>query len=65
MSDNREGNLVFIFVTAVVLLNFPILHLVDDSERWLGFPALYFYLFFVWLMLIFAIGLIVSQKNKK
>lgn len=49
MSDNREGNLVFIFVTAVVLLNFPILHLVDDSERWLGFPALYFYLFFVWL----------------
>lgn len=64
MSDNREGNLVFIFVTAALLFNFPILRLVDRNERWLGFPALFFYLFFVWLALIIAVALVVRKRKK-
>ena len=53
------------FAAFWVLLNYPILSIVDQQSRCFGLPVLYFYLFFVWLSLIVAIALIVSQKHKK
>jgi len=65
MADERSSKLLITFVAFLLLLNYPILSIVDQKQLFLGLPLLYFYLFFVWLLLIFAIGLIVSQKNKK
>ncbi|MBL7804512.1 MAG: hypothetical protein JNL02_12300 [Saprospiraceae bacterium] len=64
MSDRREANLLLLFITVLVLLNYPLLSLVDRQDRWLGFPALYFYLFFVWLGLIVAVALVVRKRKK-
>lgn len=65
MADERSSKLLITFVAFLVLLNYPILGIVDKSLLFLGLPLLYFYLFFVWLTLIVAVGLIVSQKHKK
>lgn len=65
MADERNSKLLITFVAFLLLLNYPILGIVDKQLLFLGLPLLYFYLFFVWLSLIVAIGLIVSQKHKK
>lgn len=65
MADERRSKLMVTFAAFWVLLNYPILSIVDKQARCFGLPVLYFYLFFVWLSLIVAIGLIVSQKHKK
>ncbi|MCC7504720.1 MAG: hypothetical protein IT259_05450 [Saprospiraceae bacterium] len=64
MSDRREANLLLLFITVLILLNYPLLSLVDRQDHWFGFPALYFYLFFVWLGLIVAVALVVRKRKK-
>jgi hypothetical protein len=54
MADERSSKLLITFVAFLVLLNYPILGIVDKPLLCLGLPLLYFYLFFVWLTLIVA-----------
>jgi len=64
MADDRSSQLIILFLVFVVLLNAPILQIFDRKELWFGMPALYFYLFFIWLVLIVVVGLIVRKKRK-
>jgi hypothetical protein len=63
MSNDRNSRLLLIFVSFVLLLNYPLISLVDQSDTWLGMPVLYFYIFFIWLLLIVVVGLVVRKRK--
>ena len=63
MADDRRGKLLITFGLFVLLFNFPVLAIVDKAELWFGLPALYFYLFFVWSVLIVTVGLVVRKRK--
>ena len=65
MADDRNSRLIIIFVGMFLLLNYPVLQIFDKKELWFGLPALYFYLFFLWLVVIIAVGLVVKNKQKR
>lgn len=64
MADDRASKLVLLFVAFAALITYPILGLFDRQEALLGAPLLYFYFFFVWLVLIWAVRHVVRQKRK-
>lgn len=64
MSDDRNSTFVLLFVLFLLLINFPMLTIFDRKEIWWGFPALYFYLFFVWAAVIAAIAWLVRSKKR-
>jgi hypothetical protein len=65
MSNDRSSKLIIVFIGFLVLLNYPIISIFDQKKLWMGFPVLYFYLFFLWLLIIVAVGLIVQAKQKR
>ena len=50
--SKKNKRLVALFLLGCVLLNFPILSLVNLETLVLGFPLLYVYIFGVWCLLI-------------
>ena len=50
--SKKNKRLVALFLLGCVLLNYPILSLVNLNKLVLGFPLLYVYLFAVWCLLI-------------
>jgi hypothetical protein len=64
MANDRTSKLLIIFITFVLLLNYPLLSIFDKEATWLGLPVLYFYLFFIWLLLIVVVALVVKNRNK-
>lgn len=65
MADERSGKLLITFVVFLMLFNYPLLSIVDQKTLWWGFPALYFYMFLVWGIMIVVISQIVRQRKKK
>jgi hypothetical protein len=63
MADNRKSSLLFIFTIFLFLITYPILGIFDHHTMTFGMPTLFFYLFFVWLALIIAVGLVVKNKR--
>ena len=63
MADDRKSKLLTTFVVFLMLLNFPLIRLVDRSELWFGFPALYMYFFLVWGGMIGLVAYIVRRKR--
>lgn len=63
MSDDRNGKLIIIFIIALLVLNYPLISLVDKKTLIAGIPGLYLYLFLVWAGIIVAIRQIVRSKN--
>lgn len=63
MADDRKSKLLITFVVFLMLLNYPLLTLVDRNELWLGFPALYMYFFLVWGGMIGVVAFIVRRKR--
>ncbi|MEO8756622.1 MAG: hypothetical protein ABI398_02555 [Devosia sp.] len=55
----RRDRLVGLFIAGVVLLNPPVLNLFGGTL--LGWPALYIYLFAVWLLLIVGMAFVVER----
>lgn len=51
------GSLVFIFVLGVMLLNAPLLSIVNLPGYVVGIPILYLYLFAVWAFVILLMAL--------
>jgi hypothetical protein len=64
MPERKKSNLMITFVAFLILFNYPILSIVDKRELLLGFPKLYFYLFFVWFSLIADVAFIVLRSRK-
>lgn len=62
-ANDRHAKLLITFGLFLLLLNFPMLGIVDKAELWFGVPALYFYFFFIWALLIVLIVRIMRKKK--
>ena len=66
MRDQDRGKrLIAVFLLGLVLLNFPLLAVVDAGRSWFGLPPLLLYLFGVWAGLIVLLALIVERRTMR
>ncbi len=63
--EDRGKRLIAVFLLGLVLLNFPLLAVVEAGERLFGLPPLVVYLFGVWAGLIALLCLIVERKGQR
>jgi len=56
--------LVAVFLTGVVLFNYPLLSLFDRPEPWFGLPMLWIFLFAMWALLLLAVAYIVERGQR-
>lgn len=61
-AKRRGERLVGLLVAGFVLLNFPLLSVVNVKRLIFGVPLLYAYLFSVWVLLIVMIALILRDR---
>ena len=59
---DRGKRLVAVFLLGVVLLNFPLLAVVEVTGRLFGLPSLFVYLFGAWAGLIVCLASIVERR---
>jgi membrane protein YdbS with pleckstrin-like domain len=57
MKKRHQQKLIILSFILLSLFNFPLLLLFNSSSSFLGFPVIYFYIFFVWI-----VDIIVSYK---
>jgi hypothetical protein len=50
MKKRHEQKLVLLSISLMILLNMPFLLLVDSSEQLFGLPAIYVYIFALWII---------------
>jgi hypothetical protein len=62
--NKKSKRLVALFLFGFVLLNYPILSLLNISITVFGFPLLYIYIFGVWGLLILLAALVVSRPKE-
>jgi len=62
--NKKSKRLVALFLFGFVLLNYPILSLLNISITVFGFPLLYIYIFGVWGLLILLAALVVSRSKE-
>jgi len=66
MRDEQRGKrLIAIFLFGLVLLNFPLLVVVDALPRWLGLPPLVAYLFAAWALIILLLALVGGRRTPR
>jgi hypothetical protein len=63
--NKKSKRLVALFLFGFVLLNYPILSLLNISITVFGFPLLYIYIFGVWGLLILLAALVVSRSKEQ
>jgi hypothetical protein len=61
-NQDRGKRLIAVFLLGMVLLNFPLLTVVDAGQELLGLPPLFLYLFGVWGGLIVLLALLVERR---
>jgi hypothetical protein len=61
----RGKRLIAVFLLGVVLLNFPLLAVVEASGQLFGLPALFVYLFGAWAGLIVCLAAIVERRPSR
>ena len=57
MKKRHQQKLIVLSLILLCLFNFPLLLLFNSSTSFLGFPVIYFYIFFVWIL-----DIIISYK---
>ena len=63
--ENRKSKrLVALFLLGLVLLNYPILSLLNINITVFGLPLVYIYIFGIWGMLIFLTALVMSPSKE-
>jgi len=62
-NQDRGKRLIAVFLLGAVLLNFPLLTVVDAGQRLFGLPPLFLYLFGVWAGLILLLALLVERRT--
>ena len=62
--NKKSKRLVALFLFGFVLLNYPILSLLNISAMVFGLPLLYIYIFGVWGLLILLAALVVSRSKE-
>ena len=61
--SRMHERLLALLILGVAVLTPPILTMFNSPGRLLGIPALYIYLFFVWLALIGLVALVVERDG--
>lgn len=64
-SERHIDRTVALVLAAALVLNFPMLGLVDAQSTIAGLPALYVYLFAVWIALIGATALLMERPPQR
>jgi hypothetical protein len=59
----KGQRLVAVFLLGLLLLNYPILHLLEKHGDILGIPVLFAYVFAVWAALIALMALILEKRG--
>ena len=62
-NQDRGKRLIAVFLLGSVLLNFPLLAVVETGQRVFGLPPLLLYLFGVWAGLIVLLALLVERRT--
>jgi hypothetical protein len=60
--EDRGKRLIAVFLLGLVLINFPLLAVVEAGQRWFGLPPLFVYLFGAWAGLIALLVLLVERR---
>ena len=63
--NKKSKRLVALFLFGFVLLNYPILSLLNINITVFGLPLLYIYIFSVWGLLIFLSALVMSRSREQ
>lgn len=63
MGNDRNSKLIGVFLLFAILLNFPIIGIFSKNGNLFNIPALYFYLFAAWALMIVLLYML--SKNKK
>lgn len=61
--NNKYKRLIALFLFGLVLLNYPILSLLNVNVMLFGFPLLYIYIFGTWGLLIFLAAIATSRSE--
>jgi hypothetical protein len=64
-NQDRGKRLIAVFLLGVVLLNFPLLAVVEAGQRLSGLPPVLLYLFGVWAGLILLLALLVERRSAR
>ena len=59
----KGPRLVAVFLLGLLLLNYPLLHLLEHPGEILGIPLLYAYVFAVWAALIALMAFVLEKRN--
>jgi uncharacterized membrane protein len=62
--NKKYKRLVALFLFGLVLLNYPILSLLNINTMVFGFPLLYLYIFCIWGLIIFLAALVTSRTKE-
>ena len=62
-NQDRGSRLIAVLLLGLVLLNFPLLAVVEAGQQWFGLPPLFLYLFGVLAGLIVLLALIVERRT--
>jgi hypothetical protein len=62
-NQDRGKRLIAVFLLGAVLLNFPLLAVVEAGQRLFGLPPLFLYLFGAWAGLILLLALLVERRT--
>jgi hypothetical protein len=62
--NKKTKRLVALFLFGFVLLNYPILSLLNINITIFGLPLLYIYIFGIWSLLIFLSALVASRPSE-
>ena len=64
MKHNIVGQrLIALFLLGVILFNYPLLYLFNQSHEVAGIPILYTYIFIVWALLIAAFAWVIEKPR--
>lgn len=58
-----SSRLAAVGVLGLLLLNYPLLSLVDLPRRVFGIPVLWVYLYVVWMLMIVLLALVVRKED--
>jgi hypothetical protein len=62
-NQDRGKRLIAVFLLGLLLLNFPLLAVVEAGQRLFGLPPLFLYLFGAWAGLIVCRALLAERRT--
>ena len=61
--SQRRENIIILFISGLLALNYPLLSIFDWPVSVVGIPLPYFYLFLVWVAIIISMAIILEKSG--